>query len=183
MRRRRGSTSPSSATASSLQKTLLRALRAEYELRDWDGLGPSGEGHTSEDSLTVAYEAGSTGVSMRGTLLVAAVFLCLTAAFAGCASSDNDSKGDRIPVDDQSESTNWRVEGLPPPPPISGHESSTPSGSEPSGKESGMSTTCRFTSGPRAGEIQFFPRGTPGVRPAPVGSPCTFSGSSGVVIK
>ncbi len=41
----------------------------------------------------------------------------------------------------------------------------------------GMTLTCQFTSGPRAGQTQNF-AGVPGARPAPIGSPCTDGVSS-----
>jgi hypothetical protein len=44
----------------------------------------------------------------------------------------------------------------------------------------GMSFTCKYTAGPKAGQTQNF-AGVPGVAPAPVGAPCTDGqGSSGV---
>ena len=47
----------------------------------------------------------------------------------------------------------------------------------------GTTLTCKFTSGPRAGQIQDFSK-VPGARPARIGSPCTDGRSSnGVAIK
>lgn len=47
----------------------------------------------------------------------------------------------------------------------------------------GLSSTCKFTSGPKAGQVQHWPRSTPGLRPAKPGLPCTDgAGSSGVAI-
>jgi len=51
------------------------------------------------------------------------------------------------------------------------------------GQSDGTSTTCRFTMGPRAGQVQHWPRNTPGLRPAPIGAPCTDGADSqGVAI-
>ena len=36
-----------------------------------------------------------------------------------------------------------------------------------------VSTTCEYSRGPKAGETEYFEPGTPGLRPARVGSPCT----------
>jgi hypothetical protein len=45
------------------------------------------------------------------------------------------------------------------------------------------STTCRFTTGPRAGTTQYYPPGTPGLIPAFVGGPChDGAGSAGYAI-
>lgn len=45
------------------------------------------------------------------------------------------------------------------------------------------STTCKYNSGPKAGQIQYFPPDTPGLRPAQVGQSCTDGmGSWGVAI-
>ncbi len=44
-----------------------------------------------------------------------------------------------------------------------------------------FSTTCRFLTGPRAGETIFFPPDTPGLIPVVVGAPCNDgAGSIGV---
>jgi hypothetical protein len=43
--------------------------------------------------------------------------------------------------------------------------------------QGGMSTTCQFTSGPRAGQTVSF-AGIPGVTPSPVGGPCSDGMSS-----
>jgi hypothetical protein len=46
-----------------------------------------------------------------------------------------------------------------------------------------MSRTCKYTNGPRAGQIQYFPPSIP-IVPAPVGYPCNDgAGSYGVAIK
>ncbi len=37
----------------------------------------------------------------------------------------------------------------------------------------GLSTTCQFTKGPKAGQTQHQPPGTPGVTPTPIGQGCT----------
>jgi hypothetical protein len=59
--------------------------------------------------------------------------------------------------------------------------SPTTSGPPPGGP-AGISTTCRFTNGPRLGQTQNF-AGFPGVTPIPVGSPCTDgAGSTGFAI-
>lgn len=41
-----------------------------------------------------------------------------------------------------------------------------------------VSTTCRYTSGPKTGTIEFFPLNTPGLTPGLVGYPCTDGVSS-----
>ena len=47
----------------------------------------------------------------------------------------------------------------------------------------GYSTTCRFDSGPRAGQVQHWPRGTPGLALAAIGQGCTDGqNSSGIAI-
>ena len=43
----------------------------------------------------------------------------------------------------------------------------------------GMTLTCQFTSGPRAGQAQNY-TGVPGVNPIPIGAPCSdLRGSTG----
>ena len=47
----------------------------------------------------------------------------------------------------------------------------------------GYSTTCQFTSGPRAGQVQHWPRGTPGLALAAIGQGCTDGqDSNGIAI-
>jgi hypothetical protein len=59
--------------------------------------------------------------------------------------------------------------------------SPTTSGPAPGGP-AGMSTTCRFTNGPRLGQTQNF-AGFPGITPIPLGSPCTDgAGSTGFAV-
>jgi len=49
--------------------------------------------------------------------------------------------------------------------------------------DSGVSTTCRYSMGPKAGRTQYFRPGTPGLTPALVGQPCTDGmGSWGAAI-
>lgn len=39
--------------------------------------------------------------------------------------------------------------------------------------DEGMSTTCKYSMGPKAGRTQYFRPGTPGLTPAMIGGPCT----------
>lgn len=41
------------------------------------------------------------------------------------------------------------------------------------GSSNSMSTTCRYTMGPKSGQTEYFDPRTPGLRPAMVGQPCT----------
>jgi hypothetical protein len=56
-------------------------------------------------------------------------------------------------------------------------------GSKPEDHLIEYSTTCKFTVGPRAGQSQYYPPGTPGLIPVVVGGPCTDGvGSMGYAI-
>lgn len=47
-----------------------------------------------------------------------------------------------------------------------------------------LSSTCEFSSGPKAGQVMHWPRSTPGLRPTKVGMPCTDGmGSAGTAIQ
>jgi hypothetical protein len=61
------------------------------------------------------------------------------------------------------------------------HQQSSSNGDD--ATNDGLSTTCKFTSGLRAGQVQHWPRGTPGLTPAPIGQSCTDGkGSTGIAI-
>jgi hypothetical protein len=56
------------------------------------------------------------------------------------------------------------------------------SGTTPTSTGDGLSSTCQFSNGPRAGQVQHWPRNTPGLTPVPVGQSCTDGVSYGVAI-
>lgn len=65
-------------------------------------------------------------------------------------------------------------------------EESTSNGGRPEPEpepDDSMSTTCRYTMGPKAGRTQYFRPDTPGLTPAYVGGPCHDGmGSVGVAV-
>jgi hypothetical protein len=59
-----------------------------------------------------------------------------------------------------------------------------PTDGEKDGDAEELSTTCKFTAGPRAGQTKHWPRNTPGLTPARVGDPChDGQGSTGYAIE
>lgn len=97
------------------------------------------------------------------------VMTSLTAYSAGCT-SDNECKGERICEANQCVSPNGSSGGT--------------AKNKDGGAADNSSSTCKFTNGPKAGQTQHWPRGTPGLTPTQIGLPCHDGmGSYGVAIQ